>query len=198
MWTLIPILLMVYDYMKDPIDRLYFTNPIRPFVGMCNTFMDFFVYPSKPHFQRVWLLNVYFPWIRRVFMEQTGTVKKHMFHDLDPWFDVNTAYTYQKVEDFPELKRFIDTIPCIHPETAVFAIMDGPVRIPPHRAESNWLLRYHLTIQSEPGDCTLYTSAGAHDHVEGESFIFDHSRYHEVTKHGPNRRVVLILDIKRL
>jgi aspartyl/asparaginyl beta-hydroxylase (cupin superfamily) len=130
-------------------------------------------------------------------MKRIPHLKPSFFHDLDPWFDKNDHYFYYKVESFPNLKRFIGTIPCIHPETAVFAIMDGPVRIPPHRAESNWLLRYHLTIEAVPGECTLYTHSGAHDHLEGDSFLFDHSRYHEVSKRGPGRRVVLILDMKR-
>jgi aspartyl/asparaginyl beta-hydroxylase (cupin superfamily) len=38
---------------------------------------------------------------------------------------------------------------------------------------------------------------GAHEHREGEDFLFDHAKYHEVVKRGQGRRVVLILDVYR-
>lgn len=72
--------------------------------------------------------------------------------------------------------------------------MDGPTKIPPHRAESNMLLRYHMTIE---GTSTLDTEYDTHEHTEGQDFIFDHARYHEVEKTTSDRRVVLILDVKR-
>ncbi len=87
-------------------------------------------------------------------------------------------------------------IPCIDTKVAAFAVSEGPMRLHPHRAESNSLLRYHITIQGG-GACTLYTEGDSHVHEEGEDFIFDHSRYHELVKEGTGKRVVLILDINR-
>jgi len=81
-------------------------------------------------------------------------------------------------------------------DTAVFAVMDAPMSIAPHRAETNLWLRYHLTVEGG-GDCTLYTGRGAHEHMEGEDFLFDHAKIHSVAKKGTQKRVVLILDIKR-
>jgi len=124
------------------------------------------------------------------------SLKRHLFHETDPWFDKNDGYYFYKAEDFPVLKSLIDQVPAIHKETALFAVVEGPMVIPPHRAESNWLLRYHLTIEGG-GDCTLFTTKGAHVHEEGEEFLFDHARYHELVKTGDGRRVVLILDVKR-
>ena len=43
----------------------------------------------------------------------------------------------------------------------------------------------------------LHTEEGSHAHEEGEDFLFDHSRYHELVKEGLGTRVVLILDINR-
>ena len=42
MWslTVIPALMVLHDYMKAPIDRLYFTNLWRPLLGIQNTFRD--------------------------------------------------------------------------------------------------------------------------------------------------------------
>ena len=102
------------------------------------------------------------------------------------------------IEHFPILYGLIKQISCTRnfAGRAAFAVVDGPMTIAPHRAESNELLRYHLTIQGY-GDCTLYTESGSHVHVDGDDFIFDHARYHELVKTGPGRRVVLILDINR-
>jgi aspartyl/asparaginyl beta-hydroxylase (cupin superfamily) len=68
--------------------------------------------------------------------------------------------------------------------------------IPAHRAESNLMLRYHLTIKGGK-HCVLYTSNGGHLHSPGNDFLFDHSRFHRLVKRSLEKRVVLILDIHR-
>jgi aspartyl/asparaginyl beta-hydroxylase (cupin superfamily) len=151
---------------------------------------------STPDIPGLWRIKAHYESIHREFMEVSPTLKRHFFHDLDTWFDKNNGYYFYKAEDFPVLKSLIDQVPAIHKETAVFAVVEGPMVIPPHRAESNWLLRYHLTIEGG-GDCTLFTTRGAHVHEEGEEFLFDHARYHELVKTGKGRRVVLILDVYR-
>ena len=202
MWTLllVPLLLVFNDFMKLPIDRLYFNNPRRILMGMQNTLLDLLFYQSDysiHDYPGLWLVKLHYNKIRQEFEKVSRTTKKHLFHEADQWFDKNDSYYFYKAEDFPFLNNLIDQIPIIHKETALFAVVDGPLIIPPHRAESNSLLRYHLTIESG-GDCTLYTEKGPHEHREGEDFLFDHSRYHEVMKTGNGRRVVLILDVKRI
>lgn len=198
MWRLflVPMGLILHDYMKAPIDRLYFNNPRRILTGMQNTLVDILSMASTREIPGLWLIKAHYEKIRREFTELSPNVKRHLFHEADPWFDKNDGYYFHKVEDFPMLKNLIDQIPSIHKETAMFAVAEGPMVIPPHRAESNWLLRYHITIEGG-GDCTLYTNKGAHRHREGEDFLFDHAKYHEVIKHGTDRRVVLILDVYR-
>ena len=201
MWQLlfVPFLLVLHDYMKAPIDNLYFTNPKRPLVGIRNALIDFINWTheySVNNHPGLWLVKAHYENIREEFQEVSKVAKKYFFHEADPWFDKNDNYYFYKVEDFPKLKSLINQIPCIHKETALFAVVDGPMVIPPHRAETNLLLRYHLTIEGG-GDCTLYTEKGRHCHREGEDFLFDHARYHEVTKTGQDRRVVLILDVHR-
>lgn len=195
MW-LIPVSMVLYDFLKAPIDRLYFQNPMRIMIGIQNTIIDILSIMGTCEIPGLWLIKAHYEKIRREFQELSPNVKRHLFHDLDPWFDKNDRYYFYKVEDFPMLKSLIDQIPSIHKETARFAVAEGPMMIPPHRAESNWYLRYHLTIESG-GDCTLYTTKGAHEHREGEDFLFDHAKYHEVVKRGTGRRVVLILDVYR-
>lgn len=201
MWylTLIPILLIGHDYMKAPIDNLYFHNWRRPFIGMRNTLIDVLMHSpeySVWQFKGLHLIQKHYRDIRKEFEDVSKTLDKTMYHNLDVWFDKNDNYYQYRFNNFPKLKSLIKQIPCILEETASFAVMEGPMTIPPHRAETNALLRYHLTIMGD-GDCTLYTENGPRVHTEGEAFIFDHSRYHEVTKTGPGKRVVLILDIKR-
>tara|TARA_B110000503_G_scaffold26042_1_gene41048 strand:- start:462 stop:1070 length:609 start_codon:yes stop_codon:yes gene_type:complete len=201
MWyvALIPILLVGRDYMKLPIDTLYFQNWRRPFIGMRNTIIDVLMHTSKYSiwdFRGLYLIKTHYHQIRKEFEEVSKTLKKTMYHDLDPWFEKNEKYYYYKGEDFPLLKNIINQIPCINEDTASFAVVEGLMTIPPHRAETNHLLRYHITILGD-GDCTLYTENGPHVHREGEDLLFDHSRYHEVIKTGNSKRVVLILDVKR-
>ena len=188
--------LVLHDYLKAPIDCMYFSNPRRIMVGMQNTVVDILSVVSTPEIPGLWLIKAHYDKIRREFLEVSSVVERHLFHELDPWFDKNDGYYFYKVEDFPILKSLVDQIPSIHKETALFAVIDGPMTIAPHRAETNLLLRYHLTIEGG-GDCTLYTGRDPHKHREGEDFLFDHAKYHELVKTGNGRRVVLILDVHR-
>lgn len=199
MWYWVPTLLVLWDYFKTPIDRLYFQNPWRPLLGMQNTIRDILScgYEYKPQdFPGLFLVRLHFNAIRHEFITHVKQCARYYFHDVDPWADKNPHYYFYKVQDFPKLYSLIKQIPCVHEPTAIFAVMDGPTQLPPHRAESNALLRYHITIEGGE-DSTLYTEKGSHTHKEGEDFIFDHSRYHELQKYGTNRRVVLILDVNR-
>lgn len=201
MWNLLllPIFLILYDYMKSPIDKLYFQKPMRPLVGIRNTLVDLIDWRSEydvKNFPGLWLIKLHYDKIRREFEEVSKGAKKHLFHELDSWFDNNPNYYYYKVSDFPLLKSLINQIPCINKDTALFSVMNGPMSLAPHRAETNLLLRYHLTIESG-GDCTLYTENGSHEHKEGEEFLFDHANIHGVIKTGTQKRIVLILDVKR-
>ena len=201
MWYLIgiPFVLICHDFMKLPVDKLYFHNWKRPFVGMRNTLIDFVAHSptySPWNFKGLWLIKSHYNQIREEFEEVSKTLEKTMYHDVDPWFDKNDNYYRYKFDQFPKLKSLVKQIPCIDESTASFAVMDTPMTLSPHRAETNHLLRYHLTILGN-GDCTLYTERGPHVHREGQDFLFDHSRYHEVIKTGDSKRVVLILDVKR-
>ena len=196
---LVPFFLVLHDYLKSPIDRLYFRKPLRPLVGMRNTMIDIINWGSKcsvNDYPGLWLVKAHFDKIRGEFKEVSKTAETHLFHELDPWFEVNQNYYYYKVEDFPVLNSLIKQIPCVCHDTGVFAVMDAPMSIAPHRAETNLWLRYHLTVEGG-GDCTLYTGREAHEHTEGEDFLFDHAKIHSVAKKGTQKRVVLILDIKR-
>lgn len=199
MWFGIPTLMVLYDYMKLPIDTLYFQNPKRPFIGIANTFRDLVHTGTQckvANFPGLMLVRLHFEKIKAEFEAVHPTLEKRYYHDVSPWFDDNWDYYFYRVKDFPLLNSLLKQIPCVNTEVAAFAVSDKPMRLHPHRAESNRLLRYHITIKSG-GKCVLHTEEGSHAHEEGEDFLFDHSRYHELVKEGLGTRVVLILDINR-
>jgi len=172
---------------------------LRSLVGMRNTLVDLLYHKldyNVMDYANLWFVKANYNKILYEYEKGLPHATKHYFHTLDPWFEKNEKYYYYNVKDFPEIQKIIDQIPCVDKETAKFAVMDAPINIPAHRAESNLTLRYHLTIQSGR-DCVLYTEYESHVHQPTEAFLFDHSRYHRVTKSGFKRRVVLILDIFR-
>jgi len=201
MWpiVLVPFAMIFYDYFKAPIDSLYFTKPQRLILGIQNTFRDVIYFHDKHEvkdYPGLLLIKLHYKRIQEEYEKISTTLEKKYYHDVDAWFEKNDNYYFYKVENFPILDGLIKQIPCIDTRVAAFAVTEGPMVIPPHRAESNELLRYHITIQGD-GDCTLYTQNGEHVHIEGEDFLFDHSRYHELIKTGNGKRVVLILDVNR-
>ena len=64
MWIfMIPILLILNDYLKSPIDRLYFQTPLRPLVGIRNSIVDLFFYKlhySVDDFTGLWRVQKHF------------------------------------------------------------------------------------------------------------------------------------------
>ena len=196
MWFLVlPFVLLLNDYLKNPIDRLYFQKPLRPLVGIRNSLVDLFFY--KPHysvddFPGLWRVQKHFFDIKDEYDGLHKNAQKWYFHDLDPWFDRNEKYYYYKIHDFPNIYAFLKTVPCV--DHAMIAVMEGPMSISAHRAESNLQLRYHLTLE---GTSNLNTEFEFHKHEPGEYILFDHARYHRVDKTDEQKRVVLILDINR-
>lgn len=166
---------------------------------MRNAIIDLMCHKVEYHvldYPNLWFVKTNYNKILHEFEKGVDGAKKRYFHRMDPWFKKNEGYYYYKVSDFPEVQKIIDQVPCVDKETAKFAVIEGPMTIPAHRAESNLTLRYHLTIKSGK-DCVLYTEYGPHRHKPGEDFLFDHSRYHRLVKRGYQRRVVLMLDIER-
>jgi len=198
LWFLlgVPAALVTWDFCKPPMDKLYFQNPWRPFVGMRNSMVDLFFGKADYYPFDLWSIGYNFGKIRRYFFETEYSAKRHYFHDMDPWFSKNDKYYYYKVRDFPYIQSIINEIPSVDKDTGIIAVIDGPLTIPPHRAESNLQLRYHMTLEGD-GDCTLYLWDKKHVHKTGEEFMFDHARYHSVEKLGSSRRVTLILDVNR-
>jgi hypothetical protein len=149
MWFLmIPIILLLNDYCKNPIDRLYFQRPLRPLVGIRNSLVDLFFYKSHysvDDFSGLWRVQKHFFDIKTEYDTLYKNAQKYYFHDTDPWFERNENYYYYKIHDFPNIYAFLKSISCV--DRAMIAVMEGPMSIPAHRAESNLQLRYHLTLE---------------------------------------------------
>lgn len=193
-WVLVPILLIYHDYIKNPIDLLYFQKPLRPLLGMKNAIIDLLFYRKfydVNDYDGLGRIKLNFEKIARSYRENRKS-KKYYFHDLDSWFPECKNYYYHKLEDFPFIDLLVRTIPCV--TSGHISVMEGKYVLPAHRAEANDELRYHLTIE---GTSELETDSGLHVHEPGEEFLFDHARYHKVDKYCEGKRVVLILDVKR-
>jgi len=164
-------------------------------VGIRNSLVDLFFYKlyySVDDFTGLWRVQKHFFDIKTEYDTLYKNKQKYYFHDIDSWFEYNQNYYYYKIHDFPKLYAFLKTIPCV--DRAMIAVMEGPMSIPAHRAESNLQLRYHLTLE---GTSNLTTEFDIHQHKSGEDVLFDHARYHSVDKTDEQTRVVLILDINR-
>jgi len=69
MWPLllVPIGMILHDYLKAPIDRLYFSNPRRIIMGIQNTFVDIINVVSTPEIPGLWLVKAHYDKIRQEF-----------------------------------------------------------------------------------------------------------------------------------
>ena len=75
-----------------------------------------------------------------------------------------------------------------------FSALDPGTHIRPHTGPSNERLRSHFTL-IHSGGARLRVGSEWRTWEEGKVVIFDSSWEHEVVHEGPNRRVVLILDV---
>lgn len=82
-------------------------------------------------------------------------------------------------------------------ETAGFSILSPGTVIRPHVGYSHEVLRCHLGIQVPPGDCCLRVGAATWKWKEGRAFIFDDTIEHEAWNRTDQKRIVMLLDLKK-
>ena len=87
MWHLlwVPVVLVLHDYLKSPIDRLYFQNPLRPIVGMRNTLVDLIYHKFEYHvldYPNLWFVKANYNKILYEYEKGLGNAKKKYFHKL--------------------------------------------------------------------------------------------------------------------
>lgn len=190
---------IAYDYFKSPVDVLYFQRSLRPVVAIRNFLYDLFLsrhYYRVRDFPGLWMVMAHFNDICEEYYLGEAHVKKTFFHDDDPWFEWNPDYYFIKVQEFPKLHALLKTIPCVE-DDGIIAVMESPMQLPPHRAETNIQLRYQLVLQGTTKS-VLHTQTGDYSQNTREEILFDHALEHSVSNTGSGRRVVLLLNIKRL
>jgi len=75
----VPIMMVLYDYMKPPVDHLYFSNAWRPLLGIQNTFRDLVHCLSEhdvKHYPGLLLLKLHYPRLREEFEKVSPTLER--------------------------------------------------------------------------------------------------------------------------
>ena len=82
--------------------------------------------------------------------------------------------------------------------TAMFSILEGGKRIPPHMGFFKGVLRYHLGL-IVPDDAPCFITVGGIKYFwkKGEDVLFDDTYMHEVWNKSSQRRAVLFCDVYR-
>jgi len=79
-----------------------------------------------------------------------------------------------------------------------FSILDPGKHIPPHNGPYKGILRYQLALSvPKTGNCELLVDNKSYHWKEGESIMFDDTFVHEVKNETNEKRIALLLDIKR-
>jgi len=130
---------------------------------------------------------------------------------LNQWRELNQSrrwsvyFLWRDGVAFPEhLARFPRTVAALEQwpradvpgcsPTAVFSILDGKTRIPPHHGLNNTRLIVHLPL-IVPEGCWFRVGAERREWRAGEAFVFDDTIEHEAWNGSVSPRAVLILDI---
>lgn len=99
-------------------------------------------------------------------------------------------------ERCPETAALLDRVPGL--TGAMFSVLDPDVKLPLHFGLFLGALRLHLGVKiPEPGATAIRVGGVERAWVEGEAFVFEHSRWHTAWNRGTQQRVILILDFER-
>lgn len=188
------VIVILYDFFKDPIDLYYFRNPKRILIAFENFFMDLLYYQPTYDTSKFNILKINLENIKDEFKKVSGTLQKKFSHDEDPWFDNNPHYYFYDTQSFPYTQSLIDTIENI--TDARFAVMDSDYELVPHRSEGNHL-QYNLTIEEDSKSFLEIHNGQKFYYTYGMDVLYNHGRKHSVKKFGPNRRTILVISMKR-
>lgn len=81
---------------------------------------------------------------------------------------------------------------------ACFSSLSPGKHIPPHKGPYKGIMRYQLGLSvPKSGECKLLVDNNPYFWTEGESVLFDDTYTHEVINNTGEKRIALLLDIKR-
>ena len=100
-------------------------------------------------------------------------------------------------ERCPMTASLVDKVPGLL--TAMYSVHEPGAHLPRHRGVTKGLLTYHLGlhIPEQQSECHIEVEQRHYHWREGEFFIFDDTRYHEVFNNSTTPRVIILLHIKR-
>ncbi len=110
------------------------------------------------------------------------------------------AYGYRSdvaCDACPVTARLVDGIPDL--ETAFFSVLVPGAHLPPHRGVTKALITCHLPLKvpGDPERCWIELDGRRYHWREGEAFLFDDTRLHEVRNDTEETRVVLLVHVRR-
>ena len=83
-------------------------------------------------------------------------------------------------------------------KSAYFSILAPGKHIPAHTGPYKGILRYQLALSvPKVGECKLFVDHKPYFWKEGESVLFDDTYLHEVINNTDEKRIALLLDVKR-
>lgn len=194
-------LMILWDFLKQPIDLLYFQKPLRPFVGLLNTLTDILMYRDRyriEDYPNLEILHKNFFRIKEEFQKVSKVSKKTFCHEYDPFLPKSSEYYSYDCKDFPYTWSLLKQIPSANLENARFNVIDGEYSLPSHKGDTNVALVYNMTVEGDPDSYLEIFDGTRYPYIENvPGVLYDHSLKHSVTKNGIKRRTILFLNINR-
>lgn len=96
----------------------------------------------------------------------------------------------------PVTTRLLKTTPNLH--SAFFSVLEPGQHLRSHTGPTKALITWHLALMVPPGPgCQITIDGAPHRWEAGRSLIFDDTRRHEVRNDTEERRVVLLMHLRR-
>ena len=113
-------------------------------------------------------------------------------------FNVKT-YGFWHPSNVEQCPKTVEIIKSLKNVTGVyFSILDAGKHIPAHNGPYKGILRYQLALSvPKSGVCQIFVDNTAYSWTEGEGVLFDDTYIHEVKNETSEKRIALLLDVRR-
>ncbi|MEO0499109.1 MAG: aspartyl/asparaginyl beta-hydroxylase domain-containing protein [Pseudomonadota bacterium] len=101
----------------------------------------------------------------------------------------------QNCARYPKTAAIVEKIPGLY--SAMFSVQQPGCELPSHVGVTKGVLTCHLSLDVPDGDCAILVEGERHDWREGDWFIFDDTRRHEAWNRTADRRINLLVHVKR-
>lgn len=143
-------------------------------------------------------------------IKKTSSLPK--FHEVDDgqeyisandgisWNMLNIkTYGFWHKENIKLCPRTVELLkPFKNVSSIYFSILSPGKHIPPHNGPYKGIFRYQLAISvPKVGKCQLFVDNKPYSWTEGKSVIFDDTFVHEVKNETKEKRIALLMDVRR-